>query len=493
MPDKSSKDEKDYLRDVLDKQDVVTKSLKEQIKAKFQEKNFKKVTNEEYFNGLYLFYSFDLVNSTAYKAKNLIVWPTVFKQFYDATLKEAQTFHPNVKVWKYVGDEILLYKKIGDLKELVNAPSNTFNAIETITTRLHNFEESTKGVLFLKATLWIADIKWGGNLNEGIDARNIVFPVNPEYPYRSGNDSTRIDFLGPDIDMGFRITNHTEKSKLLISAELAYLLYCNRGKVETTSTPKYRVEDNLRIVGFEKLKGIWNGRRYPIVWYHNNWNTNSFDYEEIYESEKVKKLKNDEFTRIDLISKVFSDVNRSEIVKEYIESIEENQIREHSKDSIEAAFDDIPREKLAEVHAAAICFTRDKRLMIAKRSSHKSKLKGLWEFGCGQLKLDQTIKDCIKVNYKNDFAAEIDFIKEDPIPVTTYVVKAERERKIPGILFLGIVENPEYVLNHFSKIRHSEVRFVSMEYLDEIGNDECVPDFKQSARLAFEELENNLR
>lgn len=71
--------------------------------------------------------------------------------------------------------------------------------------------------------------------------------------------STRIvEFYGPDIDTGFRIAKLTKEAQLVLSFELAQMLM---------SYSDYR--DNVLIVTFEKLKGVWNGNPYPIIWYYD--------------------------------------------------------------------------------------------------------------------------------------------------------------------------------------------------------------------------------
>lgn len=442
-----------------------------------------KVNKSEVFNGIYLFYSFDLVNSTAFKNKHKKTWPIVFKRFYDYIVKEVQTNHKKTRVWKYIGDEILLYKRINDISELINSPSKTSKVMQTVTHNLHKMHPETKGLLFVKSTLWIANVEWKDDLqkSEGDQesgSENIVFSVNPEYPVSKGAET--IDFLGPDIDLGFRITKHTEKSKLLISAELTYLLYLLRGEVEIKSIPNYRVEDNLKIISFEHLKGIWSGRRYPIIWYSENWDNAIYDYEEQYDSEKVKRIINGETFHIDFISKVFEDVNLTNTIREYLEIIKRAKV---DLEITEGAFNYIPREKLAEVHCAAICFDLNNRLLLARRPQHKDKLKGKWEFGCGQLKVNQSFKECIKENYKSDLSADL-YLGDDLVFVTTYIVNS-KDRKIPGILFLGLVLNPDEVEVHFDKTKHDEVKWVNMDYLSSMGDDEGVPDYKKSAKIAW--------
>ena len=65
------------------------------------------------------------------------------------------------------------------------------------------------------------------------------------------------DFLGPDIDTGFRIGKCTQPGMLVVSVEMAELLSEAPGDVNPMIG---------KIVGWEELKGVWNDKRYPVIW-----------------------------------------------------------------------------------------------------------------------------------------------------------------------------------------------------------------------------------
>ena len=67
-----------------------------------------------------------------------------------------------------------------------------------------------------------------------------------------------IEFLGNDIDAGFRIKKETENRRMVISFELAYIL------AKDTDYLK-----NIHIITYKTLRGIWQNRLYPIIWYHD--------------------------------------------------------------------------------------------------------------------------------------------------------------------------------------------------------------------------------
>jgi hypothetical protein len=64
-----------------------------------------------------------------------------------------------------------------------------------------------------------------------------------------------LDFIGPDVDIGFRIAKSSHKNIVLIDAKLAYVF--------SVLIPTFN--KNSKIVLFEQLKGVWDQCHYPIV------------------------------------------------------------------------------------------------------------------------------------------------------------------------------------------------------------------------------------
>lgn len=67
-----------------------------------------------------------------------------------------------------------------------------------------------------------------------------------------------IEFLGNDIDAGFRIKTNTQDRRLVISYDLAYILSRDTDYLK-----------NIHIITYKCLKGIWHNRLYPVIWYYD--------------------------------------------------------------------------------------------------------------------------------------------------------------------------------------------------------------------------------
>jgi Zn-dependent peptidase ImmA (M78 family) len=245
-----------------------------------------------------LFFSFDLVNSTFLKSieKARSVWPDIIETFFREIHKSIKNEIPDIEIWKYLGDEILLFYSIEDKNNLGRSPEIALKVKENVVRVLNDkFKEYD---LNIKTTIWIAGIQ---NRHDYPNSKfkNDIYR-NVEIKFTSGMTSAR-DFIGPDMDTGFRISKYSNKSKVTLSCELAFVL---RNLCDET------IYKHLYIVSYEELKGIWNNHSYPIIWYSSNWENvrKSFDYDEYKTNEIINRIiyhKEDALIPIDELNEIF--------------------------------------------------------------------------------------------------------------------------------------------------------------------------------------------
>jgi hypothetical protein len=445
-------------------------TLIEKVEESLREVPYEYPQTLQNYDGTYLFFSFDLVNSTAFKNKNKR-WGEIFDQFFSYCKGEMRKAFPSAVPWKMIGDEILFYLRVTREIELYEAPEKTFDilgkCIKFISEKL-----DAKSSLSVKATLWAAAMYSSA---DNVTNRIII---------ESDFDKDILDFLGPDIDIGFRISEYALKSILVIEAKLACLLT----KLET-ELYKEHISTHMRIVSYEQLKGVWDGRYYPIVWYRDDWtySPNMFVYDEKYYSKIVHQIqatKGECLEDASHLTKIFVDLNRIseiQILKDNINA-KEDAVRVPIK---------ISRDKLGELHIVAICVNSNNEILVAKRTE-KDTLPNRWEFGCGQLHINQDFISAINEGYKSDFGITLEFIgnnNENPIPIGTYIVKKpkENDRTVPGIIFIcRIVSGEDNIILDDSK--HSEYKFVNKESYKEI-NEDSVPDFEKRILDTYSLLE----
>lgn len=197
-----------------------------------------------------LFLSVDMAGSTQFKARFTDggSWLDTFRTFFTnfplmlagqvgfAFLEEGET--PSVEVWKVMGDEVIFVATPQSPEELVNlllALLRTMNAYE------QRYLEDLP--LRLKGTAWLADFA-GPN-------------IELEIPELSGGDGIRaVDYIGPDLDLGFRVTKFARPACLALSFDVADLVLAAANTGQAT----------LHLIGAEELKGVMFGRPYPIIW-----------------------------------------------------------------------------------------------------------------------------------------------------------------------------------------------------------------------------------
>lgn len=433
------------------------------------------LTDKTVESSVYVFFSFDLTNSTKYKTINSKQWPLVTSRFYELIEDGLKKRLEQVRLWKYVGDELLLHKRLYSITDLYNCIPSAYEVLLDTIKRLHKEFPDTKTILSVKASVWCAKAAEVAPQ----DAENIgTIPKNLVVSKAGVQSREQYDFLGPDIDVEFRISKFAPRARLVVSADLAYLLYKERVAIEG-------IEQRLRIVSYEQLKGVWGERRYPIIWYEDDWSNveKSFLYDEHFDSALIQAVKDDKSSELSNLVKVYEDLDKKDEVEELWDYVK-NLPAEAKEEAIPS---EVSQAHLVEVHCVAVCFRQDGRILIARRPQNKRRLPDVWEFGCGQLRIAEDFEECLTRSYRDDFGAELSFTR--PLrPVSTYVIDDPAEkRKIPGIIFTAEITNSHQVRS----IRHSEIDWIDPITAENYRDDEVVPNFKHTVRLALTVHENH--
>lgn len=182
-------------------------------------------------------------------------WSTVVRAFYEdmhsgfvTALKAdcegtgvvANMEHKPFEPWKAVGDELIYAIPVQGRRELYSVTVAFLRAIRELDIKLGNRSEGGTAALRIKGAAWVA----------GFPVRNREIKLPP---------NNRPDFLGPEMDTGFRIAKCTKSGMLVVSVEMAELLGENMQGGQSVSL-------SGQIVGWVKLKGVWNDLRYPVIW-----------------------------------------------------------------------------------------------------------------------------------------------------------------------------------------------------------------------------------
>lgn len=202
-----------------------------------------------------MFASVDISGSTAFKHAKRKTWIKVFEQFFEdfpSRIQESWERIPSeargrpkapFQVWKYVGDEILFVADLACHEEALWHSHVLLSAVDSYEPELRKQPH-----LGLKACMWTAG-----------------FPVaNSEVQLHRATDfGDKIDdFLGPDIDLGFRIAGFADRRRVPINIQLVYLL--QRAKSNLVQSQDYH--PCISYSSSEVLKGVLGNKPYPIFW-----------------------------------------------------------------------------------------------------------------------------------------------------------------------------------------------------------------------------------
>ena len=449
-------------------------------------KNFKKIIKvlEAHNNkkDLILFVSFDLVNSSEYKITNKGSWLKVIIRLIKSIANEMQKNDFNI--WRVIGDEIIFTRTITNQEQLKESISKTYEVLIKLERKLKNGEVFTdyvqdksfgeeiftedeieiiieQGILALKAAAWVALIEKDSNTIKKVD--NVAYNFNTAI-------GQVLEFQGNDIDAGFRVCKEcTMERRFALGAELAYIL--SKDSIYNS---------RLHVITYKKLKGVWNQRLYPVVWYHDDKVCglalkDSFYYDEDENTDIVREYlerqtrKSTHFrdqlwgNAYDELNKVISD--RGLVVK--VKKMEQ-RMAEGKEPNVENYYD-VENSQKIEVHAVAVCFNPviNKFLMFKRRGE-----KGKWDFGCSKLTSSISFSEQLKRDYEGIFGVEVD-IKE---PFKEFI-HTKGSKFIPGIRYIGIIKDDKEIKLDSTKYEQSQ--YFSVEEFKNLSKDEV---------LAYEEF-----
>jgi len=467
---------------------------------------------------VHLFFSFDIVNSTLYKTITGN-WPTIIKNLLEdvrARVYRVDTLQLSY-LWRIIGDEIVFVLPINSEKDLVSAVEGIFEVTQRlcISLKTGKFFDTiddqrltakeihilkSQNMLSIKATAWIAVVN--ETMNTPFD--NIEF----DYSSSSRNQSIR-EFLGKDIDAGFRLKSYTQDRRLCISMELAHFLSQNGQS------------DKLHIMDYVRLKGVWNDNLYPIIWYHNVALVESCQREmtdQDLETGFEESFRYDEASSNEMVSKYVSRKTSSgeqypssegvilpaimyETEKALPKIIKDRNLQSRIKHFKDSFVEDLfvhthePYEHPLELHCAVICCdVEKKKILIAQRSDNRKRDSRKWEFGCAKMHSSKSIIETIKETYQKEFGMAIEVVCDttrkdiQPLPFAIYEIAKTSENKVKGVVFVARVLDPIEEKQFRPEGRHMQIKWVDRAAAQCIAEEDAVNDFHNTINTVFEKF-----
>lgn len=433
----------------------------------------------------HLFFSFDLSNSTAYKAAAGSNWLPLVTWFYDAIQAGFRKRLAGVRLWKYVGDEILLYCPVRSKKGLLRAIPVAMEILQDTIARIRTQFPGSKAFISVRGAVWGSMVRDAQPSPIAADAVSTgSTQPDPPTPEERGtvrlslDDQTGqsgIDFLGHEVDIGFRLSQASSRGRLVVSAELAALV--ESLPADPRFQDEFPLSPRFRVVALRQLKGVWNGRHYPVIWFEQGEST-PFQYDEHLRDDVVADVIASNRDIKDTPESILDDLGLSDELRHLREWARDLPF-EVDPDGELIAATALPALPQLEVHVAAIVMSPDGKALIARRRASKRLLPRRWEFGCGQLRVGQSVEDCLRASYLEDFRLHI-LIPEPTVLVATYTISDPTRLTIPGLIFLAETTEPERA----QALRHEETRWVSPDN-PEVDEAEVVPGFRTNLSRAL--------
>ena len=462
------------------------------IRDNFKQEVSNKRPLKDKLDGVYVFVSFDLVDSTRYKnIEN--DWSMLIQNFYQGTYEMVKTeVNSDFKVWKYVGDEILLFLKVNKINDLIEIPSKLYKVMNDIQLSLEEIFPNSKGLIYLKGTVFVAKINEVSDKNEK-NKNYILQTCNND---QLANQLIIRDFLGPDIDLGFRLTKHSHKNQLVVSLELVYLItkYISQSYSYDTETDR-----NFRVMKLIALKGIWHNRKYPVIWFKPNiedWKPlNLLEYDDdLLKDEDLDFYlnnysdKNEHLNLSDFMSRVLRQSGKIKTVDEIIHYFADKDSKAiETPDALELNLT-VPADRITEVHYVLIGINiQNKTVAVFKKTKGNETI---YDFGCVHSDGYTRVIELVK-NYYNDLYKEMDILmrtKDDDIllPVSMYEYEnRKRDKRISGFMFVASIED---ITGNLPEGYEA----VLMKPIDECKGENFYSDSQINLNLAFERLREKI-
>ena len=383
---------------------------------------------------LFIFFSVDICNSTKLKHNN--------KNWFEANNILYTENFSSMRLWKSNGDEVLYAEPFVNLAHLALLINNAYCYIKQLQKEIGT---AIKDPLFqLKGTIWLARTYFKSDKSEDNSNHN----TGADYISRANYDSnlqikdfdSMHEFLGINIDEGFRLAKRITGSKIAIDPRICYLfllandIYSNTNKcnfVDYENKFHYyarnihpsekkeinKILENIYFINYTKLKGVWHDRGYPVFWYYQKQSDLFFDdqMDDLF----VRPV---QVLEMDWLSKIENIFNIAGVKDEFL-----NIIRMVVYEKPKAIYN---LEAKARLYYAVACINpTTKNILVVQRSGSRNHLKKVWEFAPFK-HTSKAITESIEQRFLDEFGIEISMLTD-----------GEEERNILPIHFCTIYRN----------------------------------------------------
>lgn len=465
----------------------ITQNNIPQLKELVTEMNRTHMSLGEHSNEMItLFLSFDIVNSTYYKSLEKEKWSITISAIMRRIIS---TFSNNPSggydFWKTLGDEIIYTRKIGTVQDLLDALEEIYNDLVLLNQKIREgelFQGPATEILSLKAAVWLADLSASHEQTNNVLA------------YYQINDKRRqADYIGPDIDTGFRASCFSMSNRMVISFDIGCLLIKNQEMLYAQGgLAAFDFSERVHLLTRVELKGVWNGVPYPVLMYHGDINV-AFD-DSITEYEKENKpimkvyLEEKEHRQEALLPEYtcYQEQVLKQLCQELNLDIKIQQLTELMEQTGSVSNQDVKELKRVRYVTVCYCMEEDQISFVLV----KNKATGLWGFGAAEFFYNDQFVAQTEKGYSEGLGLNISIENDShyhariPLVVSCSEFSEDYKNYISRTVFLG------RVTQELPAVRDTDIfqlRLISERDI-ELFEEERIPLFKEILQLCASKI-----
>lgn len=189
-------------------------------------------------------------------------------------------FGDDPEFWKGAGDEVLFTKIVVSPLDAVAAVRSLILVMDDIRNQFVKSKQTEK--LDVKGTAWLAGFPLNnteivlrmqnhqdrpdGEIDDRLAENYRLLDWLDKNRDKKGDFKT--DYIGPSIDLGFRLCQYAKPRQMIVSADLAWLIchiYGHIGEAAGSKCP-FLERPKIGFAGRVSLRGLLGGEMYPLFW-----------------------------------------------------------------------------------------------------------------------------------------------------------------------------------------------------------------------------------
>lgn len=432
-------------------------------------------------DGVYLFVSFDLANSTAFKynSKN---WSIELKNHIQNLILASSTLvddNTQVSVYRIIGDEVIFEIPVASTDSIISILDQVQVIVTNFLNRISGDKESNqtsdKNIkLGIQATVWLTSV------NEKSADKLITQFI--DYSPTAENVITG-DYIGVDMDLGFRLREFRTASLIQITPDIARLI----------QEESKNLTDRLFVIGdFETAKSNNDAEflkqhlpeRYPKICYFNPV-IGKCNFSDFCKDNSILNLENESITYA-IDSPLFDSYMNSDFIKRQNDRARETLEICNGNESLTANKTDH-----LQLHLVAVCIDRkNNRILSFRRSDSHKHSKNKLDFGCIRASSSKTISEVLTERYERDFGVKINLVMDpdrhdrQPVPLAVYELTRDDNFK-KGIIFMAEIDEDFDVESFQDSGDYSQAVWIDENNLNSLASESAIDDFEITCQTVF--------